>query len=43
MTRILTERDQFRSDTAELLKSKRLIEKQYTVDKAAAKDREVKL
>lgn len=43
MTRIITERDAFRSDTSELHKNKKIIEKHYATDKTAAKDREAKL
>ena len=43
MTRIITERDQFRQDTAELQKNKKIIEKHYAIDKVTSKDREAKL
>ena len=43
ISRIIQERDSFKNDTAELLKSKKLVEKQYAFDKMSSKEREVKL
>ena len=41
--KLTQERDQFRQDTAELYKNKKIIEKQYAHDKVQNKDREVNL
>lgn len=41
--RLVQERDGFRSDTQELHKNKKIVEKQYALDKTTNKDREVNL
>ena len=41
--KLIAERDQFRLDTSELYKNKKIIEKQYAHDKIQNKEREVKL
>ena len=41
--KLIAERDQFRLDTSELYKNKKIIEKQYANDKIQNKEREVKL
>ena len=42
-SKVIQERDQFRTDTAELYKSKKVIEKSYNFDKISNKERETKL
>ena len=42
-SKLIQERDQFRQDTADLYKNKRIIEKHYAHDKVQNKEREVKL
>jgi len=42
-SKLLQERDQFRTDTAELYKSKKAVEKSYNFDKVSNKERETKL
>ena len=43
LTKIIAERDTFRSDTADLLKSKKAIEKTLAFTKLTSKERESKL